>query len=130
MPPASFVSKLRAEAVSDSEWKLLEPLIYISGVLGRISARVGFITDFASVPRVPFIFDVLGDIAHRSAVIHDWLYYCGATSRLTADRVLFEAMKLDDIPLWKRSQIFLGVRIGGWKPWGDHRKAGHKAPIA
>lgn len=118
---AAFLSPLEVEAITDSRWRLLAPLIYDSALIGIVTAPKSFITDFASVPRVPFIFDVLGDIAHRSAVIHDYLYSTGQVNRYVADKVLLEAMKLDGIPLWKRYQIFIGVRIGGWKAWREHR---------
>lgn len=121
---SAFESPLEVEALSDSRWKLIAPLVYQSDLLGTITAPLGFVTDFASVPRVPFIFDVLGDIAHRSAVIHDYLYFTGEVSRYKADRALLEAMGLDDIPAWKRWQIFIGVRIGGWKAWNEHRSHG------
>ena len=39
-----------------------------------ITVPTGFFTDFASVPRMPFVFLLFGDVAHEAAVIHDYLY--------------------------------------------------------
>lgn len=122
-----FETELVVQEIDDSTWRLKEDLVYKGDIVDLVYVPAGFITDFASVPRVPFIFDVLGDIAHRSAVLHDYLYYCGNVSRYTADRVLLEAMKVDGVAPWKRQQIFWGVRIGGWKAWNEHRKAGHSS---
>ena len=119
---SGFRSKLQVEELDDERWKVLAPFLYESKLLDlTVVVAEGFITDFASVPRVPFIFDVLGDIAHGPAVVHDWLYMKGTYSRFMADRVLLEAMKSEGLVLWKRYQIYLGVRIGGWKAWNEHR---------
>jgi hypothetical protein len=44
-----------------------------------------------------------------------------------ADRVLLEAMEVLDVSRWKRRAIYAGVRVGGWKAWGDHRAENRKA---
>ncbi len=72
----------------------------------------GFITDFASVPRIPFVYDKLEDIAQRPAVIHDYLYSTGILQRDVSDRVLLEAMELTEIPWAKRRLIYLGCVWG------------------
>lgn len=38
----------------------------------------GFETDLASVPRLPIIYTIWGNRAHREAVLHDYLYRIGA----------------------------------------------------
>ncbi|WP_371130409.1 DUF1353 domain-containing protein [Nitrosospira multiformis] len=35
---------------------------------------MGSFPDRSSVPRIPLVYDNLGDIAQRPAVIHDYLY--------------------------------------------------------
>ena len=117
-----FKNKLQVEELDDARWKVLTSFLYESKLLLRtVVVPDGFVTDFASVPRIPFIFDVLGDIAHGPAVVHDWLYMKGTYSRLMADRVLLEAMKSEGLVFWKRYQIYLGVRLGGWVAWREHR---------
>ena len=59
---------------SDKIYVLTEPLIFQSNVMGLIEVPAGFNTDFASVPRLPLIYAVWGDRAHREAVLHDYLY--------------------------------------------------------
>jgi hypothetical protein len=65
------------------------------------------------------------------AAEHDWLYktrllahdYAGhRVTRLEADRVLRERLRMDGFP---RLAVlyFIGVRIGGWYPWWKYRRA-------
>lgn len=123
---SKFLTDLIVQELSDSTWEIHSEFIYQSDLLGvTLSVPAGFVTDFASVPRVPLIFDVLGDIAHEPAVIHDALYFSGKWDRKSCDDVLLEAMKVNDVSAYKRWQIWAGVRIGGWVAWNAHRKAGH-----
>jgi hypothetical protein len=95
-------------------WMVMADFSYQSDVAGiTITVPQGFVTDFASVPRIPFVYDSLGDIAQRPAVIHDYLYSVGPVARSVADQVLLEAMELTEIPWAKRKLIYLGVRVGG-----------------
>lgn len=123
---SEFLTDLTVREIDDGTWMVVSPLDYKSDLLGvTVEVPALFRTDFASVPRVPFIFDVLGDIAHEPAVIHDWLYYIGIYGRAKSDSVLLEAMKANDVSAFKRWQIYIGVRVGGWLAWNDHRKKGH-----
>ena len=88
-----------------------------------IVVPIGFHTDFASVPRLGIVYAMLGDRAHEPAVVHDWLYYAGITTREMADNILLEAMGVLGLPLWQKLPIYYGVRVGGWYAWNTHRKA-------
>ena len=120
---AKFLTRLKvenADNADDGKWVVVSPLIYQSDVLGQtITVPTGFQTDFASVPRVPFIFEFFGDTSVEAAVIHDWLYTPPheGVSRIEADDVLYEASKITDVPFWRRYGIFLGVRFGGKLFW-------------
>ena len=104
-----------------STWRLLAPLVYESDLVGTISVPFGFVTDFASVPRLPLAFMVAGDHAHQAAVIHDWLYTTHAVdgkpiTRAQADAVFQEAIKCSD-PDAPAALMWLGVRVGGGGAW-------------
>ena len=103
----------------DQLWILETPLEYVS-TLANVTVPKGFITDFASVPRLPFVYDVLANMAQRAAVVHDYLYSMGIVPRAIADKVLLEAMKISGVSWAKRNAIYLGVRIGG----ASHYKKG------
>lgn len=114
-----FLTSLDVRLLSDSEdsdgkWMLVSPLLYESDVAGKIiKVPIAFETDFASVPRVPIIFDLMGDLAHAAAVLHDYLYATGEVSRATADAVLKEAAIVSGIPKWKAWLMYLAVRTFG-----------------
>jgi hypothetical protein len=115
-------SHLRVEEVDDGRWRLLEDFVYHSDVVGSIIVPAGFVTDFASVPRVPVAFWFVGDTAHLAAVVHDYLYSTGIFPKATADRVFLEAMAVTGIPHWRRWLMYLGVRWGGGLAWETYRR--------
>ena len=116
---SGFITKLQVQKRdihSDSnEWILLSDFEYQSDVLGHVVVvPQGFITDFASVPRLPFTYLFFGNSAQEAAVIHDYLYRHRSVSRAKADAVFREASEVAGVPAWRRWGMWLGVRIGGW----------------
>ncbi len=101
---------------------LLIPLVYKSDILGGWTVKVptGFDTDFASVPRLPFLFWFLGDRGHPAAVVHDYLYRTAQVSRAMADRVFQEALRADGMDWASTWLMWAGVRVGGWVTY-SHR---------
>lgn len=124
---SKFRTTLCVTEIDDKIFQTIDhPFVYESNLLGElVTVPVGFYTDFASVPRLGLIYAALGDMAHQPAVVHDWLYYAGTTSRELSDRVLLEAMEVVGIPLWRRWPIYWGVRAGGVHAWNEHRRKGH-----
>lgn len=121
---SKFLTPLDVVLLSDSanngrgSWQLRNPLIYESDLAGQIFVvPVGFVTDFASVPRIPGVFELLGDTAHEAAALHDWLYTAHPVSRSVADAVLQEAAKVSGISAFKAWLLWAGVRIGGASHW-------------
>lgn len=95
-------------------WKLLVDLAYHSRVHGMFIVPAGFVTDFASVPRMPFAFWLTGDTAHAAATLHDYLvrmYYpqCKLSWAQCAD-IFAEAMKDEGVPAWRRIIMAWAVR--------------------
>ena len=120
---AKFLTSLRVEEVSSEgrgTWQLLNLLAYKSDLLDyTLVAPSGFITDFASVPRIPVAFLLVGCMAHRAAVIHDWLYTSHEVDRATADKIFKEAALLDGAAEWRSLVFWAGVRIGGGNSWNS-----------
>ncbi len=119
-----FITPLRVEMVEDTShdgrgtWRLLEPLAYRSDVADNIFVvPAGFVTDFASVPRIPVAFFLTGDTCHEAAVLHDWLYTVHTVDKATADKVLREAAIVCGVPAWRASLVWLGVWLGGAGAW-------------
>ena len=119
--PARFLSVLRVERVAGSrDWVLTSELAFSSAVLDRlIIVPIGFVTDFASVPRLPFAYLLFGGVADEAAVVHDFLYSTGACSRKLADDVFAEASKACGVAAWRRGPMWLGVRLFGGRRYAS-----------
>jgi hypothetical protein len=112
-----FITKLDVERVDDANWQLLSPLVYVSDHLGRtVEVPQGFLTDFASVPRLPLAYALFGGIAQAEAVVHDYLYRTPTehVARADADATFLEAMEVMGKPPEVRYPMYWGVRAGGW----------------
>jgi hypothetical protein len=115
-----FLTPLWLEALDDdSQWRLLAD--FSAGVTTEdgyeiIDVPKGFVTDLASVPRLPFLFTLFGGRARHAAVIHDWLYSERKVSRELADAIFFRAMAHNQ-GWFTRTAMWLGVRVGGWAIW-------------
>jgi hypothetical protein len=127
-----FVTSLDVRKTQDNSadqrgtWKLLAPLVYQSDLLGKaVIVPAGFVTDFASVPRLPVAFLLAGNCGHEAAVVHDWLYTTHDTDRPTADAVFREAVQAGGDPGWRAWLMWAGVRIGGA---GPYERAGQPQP--
>ena len=117
----TFTTKLEVELDSSKSndgrgaWSLIVPLVYESELTQKTyTIPTGFITDFASVPRIPFLFDMFGDSAHEAATLHDWLYGTGTEPRAIADRLFLEAMTSTGIPTFRQHAMYCAVRAFGW----------------
>ncbi|MCQ4271089.1 DUF1353 domain-containing protein [Pseudomonas kuykendallii] len=109
-----FPLPLKVELQSDRKrWRLLAPFSYLDSEHGRVDVPAGFETDFASVPRLPLTYALLGAYGHAAAVLHDYLYTSGALSRSKADRVFRNALRSSGIARWRAWLMWSGVRVGG-----------------
>lgn len=100
--------------VDDGKWRLCAPLIYSSDAINRtITVPADFVTDLASVPRLPVIYWLCGGRANKPAVVHDFLYSNGIVPREQADAVFLEAMEVVGVPWVYRKLMWAGVRVGG-----------------
>lgn len=122
---AAFLDPLEVTLVDDTandgrgDWVLDERFRFSSDVAGQIiEVEKGFHTDFASVPRLPVAFLLTGDSSHEAAVVHDKLYRSRLLPRDLADKVLLEACAVSGIPVWRRTLIYWGVRVGGASHYG------------
>lgn len=105
-------------------WHVDQPLVFLSDITNQIYVvPKGFFTDFATVPRVPIIFDIFGDTIHAPATLHDWLYSNGLESRLVCDRILKEATLAIGEPEWKATMIYWAVRLFGWRFYKQKKEA-------
>ncbi len=99
-----FLTPLKMEQLEEStpdspaKFKLLAPLVYESTSLKQlVVVPEGFVTDLASVPRLPVVYLVTGGLGNAAACVHDFLYSqphlpsesaCTPVTRAQADLVL------------------------------------------
>lgn len=110
-------NSLTVRCIGDGRWMLTEPFIVMVNEV-EITVPAGFVTDFASVPRLPFTFAMFGDLGHGAAVLHDWLYSGQGVIpffRKDADLVLRYALIEDGVPAWKAWIMWAAVRAFGGK---------------
>lgn len=87
-----------------------------------IRVPVGFVTDFASIPRV--LWSVLppdGQYAY-AAVVHDYLYWEQYLSREKSDDILKFLMADFKVPSEQAWAVYNGVRLGGQFAWDGNAK--------
>lgn len=115
---AEFLSDLDVMLCNDdSVWCVKSPLRYKSDIVGLIEVQPDFQMDFASVPKLPIVYELYGNRAHREAVLHDWLYTKNAMPDVTysqANEVFLEAMKVRGKPIYVRYPMYWAVCAAGW----------------
>jgi hypothetical protein len=101
------------------QWIVVDDFTYIIGDT-RVGVTVprGFVTDFASIPQAFWSLGLSPNGTYsRAAIIHDFLYWTQACTRLEADNLLFIAMTESRVPEATRETIYRGVRVGGGAAW-------------
>ena len=84
----------------------------------RIRVPEGYVTDFASIPGFMRGFIQPFGRHAKAAVLHDWLYVVGQPKRRGfADAIFRRAMKELDVRPFKRTVMYLSVRLFGGKPY-------------
>jgi len=94
-----------------SKWELMEDLDNNGHIIPK-----GFITDGATVPLlISIVFSPTGKYM-RDAVLHDYLLDTipDVADRSEVDGIFYDAMKAHKVPLWRRSIMFMSVRVFGW----------------
>jgi hypothetical protein len=124
-----FITPLISEYIKDDTWYLHEPLVFRSKTLlpGKTFIMpAGFYTDFASVPKIfRNIISKYGRHA-KSAVLHDYLYYCGFLGcRSLCDDLFNEAMIHEEERGWMRIIVYWMVKMFSGFAWNGHRKRNH-----
>lgn len=110
-----YYTPLRAEHIKGKWWVLTDELVFYSAITDMtIRTPRGFVTDFASVPRVPLAYWFFGSRADAPAATHDDLYRSGLLPRKVADQVFLEAMEAEGYSWITRHTMYSFVRAFGW----------------
>lgn len=110
-----FLNRLRVDIWTAGEFVVVDPLDFTAASGANYIVPKGFITNFASVPKVVQLlpgFDVNGD-SRMPATLHDWLYASHLELRSVCDDLLREALISVGVPRLLADQFYMGVRVGG-----------------
>jgi len=102
------------------KWKLFHAFKYHVGYRyshNIITVPVGFVTDFASVPRPLWWLIPFHGKFTKGSVIHDWLYQTHQCTRKEADDIFYEAMLVGGTCPWKAKLMHIAVRMFSWLAW-------------
>ena len=95
-------------------WRLDGPLVCYRGMDEKILiVPSGFVTDFASVPRIAWQLVPPEGKYDNAACLHDYLYRTHQYPQATCDELLKEAMQSSDVPAWQVFVIYWAVRLFG-----------------
>lgn len=124
--------------IQPGEFVVANDLWYHRPIGESIKVPRGFITDFASIPKIVQLvpgFDVNGD-SRPAAVLHDYLYcevgkvdvWTGPMklraeyTREECDEIFAEALTVLKHNSFVVAAMYSGVAVGGWQYWGNRRK--------
>lgn len=104
-------------------YRLNNELRYYSALLRTlVTVPAGFITDLASVPKLPLTWLLAGGTGQEAAVIHDWLYSVHAVNsvginRSMADAVFREAVECSEDTQANPWLMWAAVYLFGSSSW-------------
>lgn len=127
-----------SKILKDDYWRLLKPFTYYIGSLPSdkyVVVPEGYLSDGASTPF--FVRSLLPKMGRYSqaAFLHDWLcehyYYleknhspeftqCVWINRKEIDRIFYEALKVLEVPSWRRFVIKAGLEV--WRLFVDREQ--------
>ncbi|MCM6773254.1 DUF1353 domain-containing protein [Nocardia sp. CDC159] len=90
-------------------WRVREPIVY-QGRQQRFVIPAGFLTDFASVPRVLVWLIPRYGAYTRAAILHDYLCQSGVVSLRDADGLFRRVLREAGVSLPQRWMMWTGVR--------------------
>ena len=118
---SEFTTPLKVTPLDGGKyWQLLEGFCYYTDeipVEHLITVPEGFITDFASVPRVVWwLLPPWGQYG-KAAVVHDFLYRAKPWPRKRCDQIFLEGMQTLGVGWATRTTMYSAVRVAGWRAW-------------
>jgi hypothetical protein len=114
--------------------RFADPMYFLTSVIGwdpepaqantyqPVRVPIGFVTDFASIPRIFWSLLRPDGTYSYAAVIHDFLYWEQYLSREASDAILRLCMEDFKINAAVITTIHSGVRLGGSFAWEDNAR--------
>jgi hypothetical protein len=109
------------EPLDAVRWMMIEPVRYI-GETETFVVPAGYVTDFATVPRIAvWLIPRFGSYT-KAAILHDWLLTDSEVSSVDADNLFRRALRELGVPPVRRTLMWVGVRWGA--AFNKRRRAG------
>jgi hypothetical protein len=116
----SFKDELYIRTYTDNFDKLTKSFFYYFSESDKekgVNVPKGFVTDYASIPRLALPLIPKIGRTRKAAVLHDWLYSKDCDlhiSREKADKIFLDAMRILSVKKWRQYLIYCMVRLFGW----------------
>ena len=127
-----FTEILTVSPLADGKtWVIRRDFGYDIGEEGSgntIDVPIGFMTDFASVPRPLWALLPRWGKYGNAAVIHDYCYWEQRFTRKRSDDIFREAMQVLDVSKWQIFLMYYAVRLGGSLAWAGNKRRKEKGP--
>ncbi|MDR7420027.1 MAG: DUF1353 domain-containing protein [Armatimonadota bacterium] len=107
---------VKVSSLDGRRWTLIEPYVW-----REFTVPAGFVTDFASTPRLIWAWLPPTGKYMGAAVVHDYLYVVDRCTRAEADAVFLEAMADAGVNVVRRRLMYLAVRAFGQEIWDRYR---------
>lgn len=123
----TFLSDWVETTTRDGESFTLTKAVTYVGKFGRYVVPAGYVTDFASVPRLLWWFTPKSGPWNKAAIVHDWLITNGLLGEIDitspkVDAEFREALKVCGVGWIRRWLMWTGVR---WAAVANHvRRSG------
>jgi len=108
-----FLNELYIEELSNGKKRLEKPLVWETESDGVLVVPALFVTDYDSIPRIPFIYALFKGLPAKPCVLHDYLY-TSSMPRKKADKIFLKALREEGVGYLKSYMAYLGVRSFGW----------------
>jgi Protein of unknown function (DUF1353) len=109
----SFRGRVLVEPATPVVWRLWEELRY-QGDEEEFIVPQGFLTDFATIPRIAVWLIPRFGAWTKAAVLHDWLLVGhvrkGLMSSVDADNLFRRVLREEGVPPYRRNLMWTGVR--------------------
>jgi hypothetical protein len=121
-----FTEVLTVSPLADGKtWVTRKDFGYDVGEEGSgntIDVPIGFMTDFASIPRPLWVILPKWGKYGNAAVIHDYCYWEQKRSRPESDRIFREAMGILNVSSCTSFVMYWAVRLFGWGAWAGNKR--------
>ncbi len=118
---SKFTAPLIVECIDGTNWKLHESFnFYLEGDVHKIIVvPKGYVTDFASVPKILRIFAKNSELFNKASILHDFLYD-GTTgySRENCDEFYRDGMRVFGMSDFRSNIFYKMCRLFGKSKWG------------